>query len=305
MKSIKHRSLIRLCVMIMVGLVFVSGCTPNVEKMKKNQDVEGLIKVLDNEDEELRHEAVDALGNLGDIRAVEPLIELLKDDKSWYLSNVIDALGSLKDPRAVQPLIEIMSIEHVRGNAAQALGEIGDNRAIVPLISYIGLSADTYDLEDIQEVLLKFGEAAVLPLITALEDEDPWLASRAADLLGEIADERAILPLIKALDVSMVDNHAAYSLKKFGEAAVEPLIHALMVDHIDYAYYPLILIGSEGTEAVLIEALDYLSTKEVAEDYLNSGNERLEEAAKKWASSHGYMITTLPGYGGPIWKYRP
>lgn len=305
MKSIKHRSLIRLCVMIMVGLFFVSGCTPNVEKMKKNQDVEGLIKVLDNEDEELRHEAVDALGNLGDIRAVEPLIELLKDDKSWYLSNVIDALGSLKDPRAVQPLIEIMSIEHVRGNAAQALGEIGDHQAIVPLISYMGISADEYDLEDIQEVLLKFGEAAVLPLIDALKDEDFSLAGRAADLLGEIGDERAIQPLIEALDVYSVRNHAAFSLKKFGETAVEPLIHALMVDHIEYAYYPLIQIGSAGTESVLIEALDYFSYKDMAEDYLHSGNEQLVEAAEKWASSHGYMIIKRPGWGGPIWGHNP
>lgn len=305
MKSFKHRRLIQGCVFVMIGLFCLSACAPDVKQLTKEKDVEGLIKVLDSEDEELRHDAIEALGDLGDSRAVEPLIEWLEKENSGYLFSVIEALGKIKDPRAVEPLIEIMTIKHVRSNAAQALAEIGDSRAIVPLISYMGLSADIYEIEAIHDAILKFDEAAVLPLIDALKDEDTWLASRAAELLGEIKDERAILPLVEVLDVYSVKDAAGWSLKEFGEAAVDPLIHALMVDHIDYAYYPLILIGSPGTESELIEALDYFGMSHMAEDYLNSGNDLLEDAAQKWASGHGYMITKLPGWGGPFWRVQP
>jgi hypothetical protein len=36
----------------------------------------------------------------------------------------------------------------------------------------------------------------------------------------------------------------------------------------------------------------------MADGYLNSGNAKLEAAARRWADAHGYYITTLPGFGG-------
>lgn len=69
---------------------------PNVKKMEKKKDVEGLIKALEHKNKGVRRNAATALGRLGDADAVEPLIKVL-NDKDFY----------------------------VRGDAAKALGEIG------------------------------------------------------------------------------------------------------------------------------------------------------------------------------------
>lgn len=59
----------------------------DVEHMYKLRDVEGLLKVAMQKDApmEIRIMAIDALGEIGDSRAVEPLIELLKSDDYLYV----------------------------------------------------------------------------------------------------------------------------------------------------------------------------------------------------------------------------
>lgn len=55
---------------------------PNVEKMEAKRDVKGLIKALWNKDYKdyyLKMRAAEALGNIGDARAVEPLTKSLND----------------------------------------------------------------------------------------------------------------------------------------------------------------------------------------------------------------------------------
>ena len=80
--------------------------------------------------------AAEALGQLGDERAVEPLIVALGDSDSGVHVAVTQALGQLGDERAVEPLIAILrdSDSGVRVAAAQALGQLGDKRAAEPLL---------------------------------------------------------------------------------------------------------------------------------------------------------------------------
>jgi HEAT repeat protein len=65
---------------------------PNVEKMEKNKDVEGLMKALKHKDTNVRERAAEALGKLGDARAVEPLIQALKKDEDRARALGIDNL---------------------------------------------------------------------------------------------------------------------------------------------------------------------------------------------------------------------
>jgi HEAT repeat protein len=51
---------------------------PNIKKMKANKDIEGLIEALEHKDLAVRRCAAEALGKIGDARAVEPLIRALK-----------------------------------------------------------------------------------------------------------------------------------------------------------------------------------------------------------------------------------
>jgi len=53
---------------------------------------------------------------------------------------------------------------------------------------------------------------------------------------------------------------------------------------------------------VLCQALHAHGDLEMAEDFLNCENGRLEDAAYKWADDHGYTVSTSPGsHGGPTW----
>src|SRR5664280_1497750 len=76
---------------------------PNVEKMKAKRDVKGLIKALGYQKNScVRKSAVDALGQIGDARAVEPLSAALKDSDSGVQKAAAGAVGIDFDTITVQ-----------------------------------------------------------------------------------------------------------------------------------------------------------------------------------------------------------
>jgi HEAT repeat protein len=85
------------------------------------------------------------------------------------------------------------------------------------------------------EKLIKFGEAAVEPLIAVLKDKDKdndvrWYAASA---LGKIGDAKAVEPLIAALkdEDRVIRRIAVMALGEIGDArAVEPL-NAVLKDN--------------------------------------------------------------------------
>jgi HEAT repeat protein len=110
-----------------------SSAEPDIDKLKANRDVKGLIKALGYKkhsgqyrDHEIRWHAARALGALGDPRAARPLIKLLKDDDVNYFA--IDALEELGDTRAFKPVLAILKDAHwrpsIRIEAARMLGRL-------------------------------------------------------------------------------------------------------------------------------------------------------------------------------------
>ena len=87
----------------------------------------GLIKAMD-EEKDVRRAAAEALGNLGDSRAVEPLIKALGDKDDGVRWAAANALGKLGDSRAVEPVIRALgnTDRAVRRAAAEALNSLGE-----------------------------------------------------------------------------------------------------------------------------------------------------------------------------------
>jgi HEAT repeat protein len=107
---------------------------PNVEKMKANDDVKGLIKALKKSDDiRVAGTVEDALEDIGH-RTTEPFIEALINKDAGVRSGAAWILGNIKDARAQEPLIEALKDKDkdVRWLAVVALGDIGDERAIGP-----------------------------------------------------------------------------------------------------------------------------------------------------------------------------
>jgi len=105
--------------------------------MKKRQDIDGLLDILETGDIKECCEVICMLGELKTRKAINPLIGFLETDDIQIRSNAAWALGEIGHVKSVLPLIGLMNdpIENVRINAAWALGRIGDKRALSVLKS--------------------------------------------------------------------------------------------------------------------------------------------------------------------------
>ncbi len=220
--------------------------------------VRALIPMLKDKSWFVRYNAVQSLRKMHDGTSLEPFIEALKDELPEVRSIAAQALGDIRDKKAVGPLIALLKDEdiEVRIHVSQSLGLIGDPKAIKPMSE--AFLADEHASSFVAEDLACFGEAvvgtlvrgldhkeqgvreeaakalgatssreALKPLIKALDDKSWLVRCRAAEALGRIGDERAIKPLIAKLRDQGSRFVAANELKRFGMAAVEPLIEML------------------------------------------------------------------------------
>jgi HEAT repeat protein len=179
-----------------------------------------------------RQNAADALGSLGDTRAVEPLIAALNDHD--VNEAAAKALGQLGDLRAVAPLIDSLIIKMgalswPNERAAWALGQLGDPRAVEPLITVLQ-GRDIVHRITAAESLGRIGDSrATDPLINAMHDRNEFVRKAAASALQQVVDSRSVSLLINALRDSdeSVRNSVANALVTLGESALAPLIAAL------------------------------------------------------------------------------
>lgn len=164
--------------------------------------VEPLIALLKNGDRYERSSAAKALAKLGDKRAVEPLIGCLMDHQYGVLHAAGEALAKLGDKRAVEPLIVCLKDQdrNLRWVATEALGNLGDERAVEPLIGCLKLMKDQelYVVFHTAEALGKLGKPAVGPLIACLRDQDQNVRLGAKKALGKLG-KPAVEPMIACL----------------------------------------------------------------------------------------------------------
>jgi HEAT repeat protein/beta-lactamase regulating signal transducer with metallopeptidase domain len=169
--------------------------------------VEALKGALDDNDPEVRANAMWALSMSGGKISEDALITALRDPNAHVRSQAAWGLGLHGDKKAVEPLISALkdTQPHVRSQAAWALGLKGDNRAVEPLI-------------------------------TALKDEQAHVRSQAAWALGLKGDSRAVEPLMAALkdEQAQVKSMAAWALGLKGDARAVDSLKALLKDPSDY-----------------------------------------------------------------------
>jgi HEAT repeat protein len=144
-----------------------------------------------------RNGAAEALGQLGDARAIKPLLALLGDGDTWGRRDAIQALEQLG----------------VAGADGPPLGLLRDEDNNAPL------SAAT--------PFRQLDASAVEPLPHLLRDRDIDVRCRAAVALARFGDARALEPLLGLLRVERRDIpwQAADALGQLGDApAIEPLL---------------------------------------------------------------------------------
>jgi HEAT repeat protein len=199
--------------------------SPGIEEMKQKGDVHGLIGMLRHRDLVIQWKATEALGELG-TDAIDHLIRALKSRSKDVRLGVIEALGEIGDKRAIAPLKGMLHDKdnEVRWESALALGEIGDSSAIDHLTEalmdqskYVRYGAAialdkigwtpknseqwAFYLMSKEEwrLLITLGSAALPALNLASVDNDRDVRVKAAEYLGEIGDTNAIPALYRCL----------------------------------------------------------------------------------------------------------
>lgn len=188
-----------------------------------------------SEAQRLRSASAFALGLIGDRRAVNPLVAELERSDEVSRKNIIVALGLLGDPRAVKPLLSIPHDEEHKGCApiAIALGQIKRGVPSDKLFDWLnGPEGDICPNAAIALVLVG-GKSQVNPLIQVLNSENAISRQSAAFALGTLKDKRAVLPLIVLLnDVDLKVRLATIAALKLirDKQAVEPLENIVRSD---------------------------------------------------------------------------
>jgi HEAT repeat protein len=93
------------------------------------RSVDPIIGALNDEDNEVRLRAAEALGQLKNAASVDSLIESLKNDADWKIREMAAwALGQINDPRSIDPLsyASVKDAEYyVREEAKNSLETLG------------------------------------------------------------------------------------------------------------------------------------------------------------------------------------
>jgi hypothetical protein len=316
-RRLRYSVIAGMWILVIVFFYFVLAHAPQkVERLEKAGDVEGLIHALDG-DWATAWRAAEALGRLGDKRAVDPLIALLgaehRDSKAR--ASAAKGLAALGDLRAIPALIRAKNdtdgeIQASAGAAVISILDFGP-AAIDQLTQYL----TNWDVnKDVAEALRKHNwqpitEEQKIHLMVAHRDgagiNTNWELTREA-LMKDMQTCRARMEKLMRADLPPRDGTTtirvdpekhAQELKDLQTCVDDP-------ERIRNALNALVSTGKEEVIPELIRELDSVNDKRVAEAYLNCGRGDLAEAAQAWAKSHGYEIKSTPNArGNAVWGH--
>ncbi len=182
---------------VMLGTTKMSGAVP------------ALIKALVDPDMNVKHAAAEALGKIGDRRAVEPLICALSTDM-WLQFPAAIALGEIGDPQAVEPLVALLAMPGANVPAIQALGRLAHPSSLGSLAVFLQddePSLVEWALEAVVETITRnqslslpaLPEKAKTNLIQLLNTERPGACRNAVIALGSFKVDEAVPALTRLL----------------------------------------------------------------------------------------------------------
>jgi len=232
--------------------------------------VDPLIVALRDPDAALADAAAQALGKIGDVRAVAPLLGALTHEQPQVCQAAASGLVQIGAP-AIDPLVGALADRSatVRSGAAAALAELGwtPDRG--------GAGAWYWVTRGEWARAARLGAAAVAPLVVTLREGEGSARVAAVQALGKTGAAQAVPPLIDALsdrDLA-VRQAAAAALGQHGMRQADAALRSRAVDALIDALHDrsnavrqaaaaaLGQIGDPSAVAPLIEALN---DKEIA-----------------------------------------
>jgi HEAT repeat protein len=185
--------------------------------------------------------AATALGNFNDLRAVNALIQVLGDDDATLYIFAEQSLEK-QGPLSIDPLIAALKngSGRIRQVAIRLLWEAKATKAIDPLVELLTRDPDHAQRKEAATALkflgwkpgedaagaaywvcegdwehcIQMGSLAVEPLVAILNSNDEKVNIQVVRALGDIADPRAVEPLIMAMRSYPTELEASLALVK-------------------------------------------------------------------------------------------
>jgi len=252
----------------------------------------------------IRNAAAQALGQLGDERAVEPLLVALGDTDLSVRVAAAQALGQLGDKRAVEPLIVALENRTVSTVFSVLLREVGPKEIevikAVRQVAALGLKESKELVDSAPSTVLEavsWKEAGhaksrleAAGAVVEVRGKDPVAVIRA---LGQLGDGRVVEPLLVALGDtdSSVRVAAAQALGQLGgKRAVEPLIVALENRTVSTVFSVLLReVGPKKIEVIKavrqVAALGLKESKELVDSAPSTVLEAVSREEAEYAKS--------------------
>jgi S1-C subfamily serine protease len=172
------------------------------EAIKKAADADRVI-IKRGELGGIKLAAIDALGQIGDVRAVPPLLKSLESEDKWVRRAAAKALEKMNDKRVIEPLMSHLLERNepdaeVRLSSARALARMRPLEAIESLAQALKDSSLGVRLES-GYALGRIGKPAIDVLVKARHDADSRVRDSAVAALGNIGGEQVREELISVL----------------------------------------------------------------------------------------------------------
>ncbi len=150
--------------------------------------LQNAVGLLQHEDEDVRTAALVLVQYFRDPRVVLPVCKMLEDDDWWLRITACDALGELGDKRAVPQLVKALQDEDARWAAIDALARIGAPEALKPMSALLRDKRPEVRGEVVR-AFGRFEDPRLLPLLKQLKDKDPVseIRTRAAEVLRDLS----------------------------------------------------------------------------------------------------------------------
>jgi HEAT repeat protein len=246
-----------------------------------------LIAALDDPSIEVRRQAAQSLGQIGDPKAVPALIQKLRDDSAHINTEAAEALGQIGHSDATSALLE--QLQHpdpaVRLAVTDALSKVSSHHQVEPSIDSAQL---TQSVEEIQDL-------PVDEIIQLLLAPEVFVRANAAEALRCLNSHKAVQALRQSLakeeDVQAL-SAMAYALGWLGDPDDAKLLLNLLIQSDASLVRKRIALGIAHLWGVEKELYSYFSYDGMHRD--NAVMKSLQPLSKR----HPHLPIALEAYAG-------
>jgi HEAT repeat protein len=175
----------------------------------------------------VQYSAITAIGAMRDYRAVPHLLQML--DNELLAGAVIEALGQIGDPRALHPLAKVLPAVDLTVASQAAKAMVAIYRSATESLSYKNSLAEYHQPEHLKKVLSRDGVEKLHALLQNSSERDTLEA--VAILLGWYGDVTVVDKLLLLLSDDALHGAVEAAIFSMGKKAEFSLIEALDNDN--------------------------------------------------------------------------